>query len=93
MDKFPKETIAQVIKDVTKAENADEVKEIVRGYGEELTDEQAELLLRLYSEDIVATNSNLTNMSGENLDKISGGILVIDEPLEIEPASAQHDYC
>lgn len=71
MDKFPRETIGEVIKAVTTAGNVEEVKKIVRGYGEELTDEQAEILLKAYSEEIV--------LSDEDLDKVSGGVVIISE--------------
>ena len=71
MDKFPRETIGAVIKAVTTAGNVEEVKEIVRGYGEELTDEQAEILLNAYSEEI--------ELSDEDVDKVSGGVIIISQ--------------
>ena len=65
LNRIPKEKLAGLVKAASRARTAQDIKEIAAGCGQTLTDEQAELLLNMYSEEVP--------LSPEFLDTVSGG--------------------
>ena len=65
LSRIPKEELKGLVKAASKAHTAGDIKEIAAGCGQTLTDEQAELLLSMYSEEVP--------LSPDFLDTVSGG--------------------
>lgn len=62
---IPKDQFEDIVKAASKAQTADDIKAIAREFEVELSDEQATLLLRMYSEAI--------DLPLEYLESVSGG--------------------
>ena len=65
LSRIPKEELTRLVKTASRAHTAEDIKEIAAGCGQTLTDEQAELLLYLYGEEVP--------LSPDFLDAVSGG--------------------
>ena len=64
LTKIPKNQFEDIVKAASKAETADDIKAIARDYKVELTDEQAALLMQMYSEEIALPLDYLESVSG-----------------------------
>ena len=65
INRIPKEELSELVKAASRAHTAQNIKDIAAGYGQTLTDEQAELLLYMYGEEVP--------LSVDFLDTVSGG--------------------
>lgn len=65
INRVPKEELTELVKAVSKAHTAQDVKDIAAGCGQTLTDEQAELLLNMYGEEVL--------LSSDFIDTVTGG--------------------
>lgn len=65
INRIPKEELKKLVKAASKAHTAQDIKDIAAGCGQTLTDEQAELLLYMYGEEVP--------LSPDFLDTVSGG--------------------
>ena len=66
LNRIPKEELAGLVKAASRARTAQDIKEIAAGCGQTLTDEQADLLLSMYGEEVP--------LSPDYLDIVSGGV-------------------
>ena len=64
--KVPKEKVVEIVKAASEAKTTEDIQAIGKAHGVELTDGQAELLLRLYSEE--------AELPVEYLDNVSAGV-------------------
>ena len=62
--KIPKKQFNEVIKSISEASSVDEVISIAKGYGADLSKEEAELALHTYAEEIELTTDYLDMVSG-----------------------------
>ena len=65
INRVPKKELTKLVKAASKAHTAQDIKDIAAGCGQTLTDEQAELLLNMYGEEV--------QLSPDFLDTVSGG--------------------
>ena len=64
ISRVPKEDLTKLVKAASRAHTAGEIKALAAGYGQTLTDEQAELLLCMYSEEVPLSPAFLDTVSG-----------------------------